>query len=80
MSMATTFPELIKRLDIDRVDAFDLPGRVTIATVHYRRALERGAEALGRTLGDFEIHRWALHYSLPRTSIVASRPLAPAPA
>ncbi len=80
ISSATGYPELATPLDAARLDTLDLPGQSQSATVHYRQALKAAAGALGMTLDDFEIHRWALRYSLPRTSIVAARPLAASPA
>lgn len=74
---AATFPHLIERLDTVQLERIELPGLAGAMTVPYRKALEAAAEALGRSLEDFEIHRSILHYSLPRTSIVATRPLAP---
>jgi len=77
MASAKTFPHLIDEIDSTRIETLALPGIAQSETPHYRKALRSAAEALGRTLEEFEIHRSVLRYSLPRTSIVASRPLAP---
>lgn len=79
VNRAATFPPLIEALDSTRLEAISLPGIMKSMTPNYRRALKAAAAALGRTLDEFEVHRTALRYPLPRTSIVASQLLAPTP-
>lgn len=79
VDMALTFPTLVDQLDTTRLDSITLPSAIKEAAPDYRRALKASAAAVGRSLDEFEIHRAALRYTLPRTSIVASRPLAPGP-
>ena len=76
LEMAAQLPTLIDPLESTRLDAIALPKSLSYATPNYREALEAAAAALGRSLEEFEIHRSLLRYSLPRTAIIASRPLA----